>query len=661
MLKSGKFKKTANGGSVMRNARKGVVLGGALLALTTMGSPAARAETCQFPAFGVGGLNTIGAFGSSVAANISAAIQSASTAFLLQSSAFVSGPGGAQPDQQGSGVWTRAVGGSVEIQNNSTNVLTAASIPPGITAAGTFNCQTRIHQDFAGFQVGHDIARLNLGGWNVHWGTTAGYLEANGRTVGNNAFGGAFNSNVQTPFAGTYVAVNRGGFFADALVRAESYQATLNSPTINLNNQQLNARGYSIAASAGYHHVLPNSRWFVEPSAGIVYSRTKVDALNTFDPGPGIQGTFQLNTIESAIGRLGVRVGTTVESGNMVWQPFAAASVWHEFADPSSGAFQSCVNCAFVNPPGSPFPINVSYRGTAIGTYGQYSLGASGQVLNTGWVGFVRVDYRNGENIESISGTGGIRYHFTPDLARTALVGKSPVKAAPMVVAPNWTGFYLGGHAGAAFAQTDMDFVGGFEANPRGAGALGGGQFGYNRQISNVVWGIEADASWTNLNGSRECRTLGAAPAGGAGINAPLRNTTCHVDSDVFATLTARLGITSGRALWYVKGGAAYASNLYSVSCNINNTLVPVGQQCVNPAGALINLNAPISGNGDSFGWTLGYGIEFALTNKWSAKAETSYMDFGTRNVTLTDGTVTSTHHAVLATKIGVNYKLTNN
>ena len=32
--------------------------------------------------------------------------------------------------------------------------------------------------DFAGFQVGADIAKLNVNGWNLTYGATAGYLAA---------------------------------------------------------------------------------------------------------------------------------------------------------------------------------------------------------------------------------------------------------------------------------------------------------------------------------------------------------------------------------------------------------------------------------------------------------------------------------------------------
>ena len=52
---------------------------------------------------------------------------------------------------------------------------------------------------------------------------------------------------------------------------------------------------------------------------------------------------------------------------------------------------------------------------TRVGTYGQFALGVAGQLVGTGWLGYVRGDYRTGDNIEGYSVNGGIRYQFAPD------------------------------------------------------------------------------------------------------------------------------------------------------------------------------------------------------------------------------------------------------
>jgi len=99
--------------------------------------------------------------------------------------------------------------------------------------------------------------------------------------------------------------------------------------------QGFDARGISLNANVGYNYNLGN-RWFVEPSAGIIWSRTQVDQMNV--PGTIVTGlggvppwVLTVKDIESTLGRLSVRVGTSSLYGDVMLQPFASASVFHEF------------------------------------------------------------------------------------------------------------------------------------------------------------------------------------------------------------------------------------------------------------------------------------------------------------------------------------------
>jgi hypothetical protein len=49
---------------------------------------------------------------------------------------------------------------------------------------------------------------------------------------------------------------------------------------------------------------------------------------------------------------------------------------------------------------------------TRIGTFGQLGLGVSGQVVQTGLLGFVRGDWRFGQNLSGYAVVGGLRYQF---------------------------------------------------------------------------------------------------------------------------------------------------------------------------------------------------------------------------------------------------------
>jgi hypothetical protein len=456
--------------------------------------------------------------GAGAAAALIGGINTANTAMLTQSTAFVSAPPNPKPNSEGGGAWVRGVGGNLDFKSNSNIAFNVTA--GGAPSTGVSGCATTLHQDFGGVQFGQDTAILNYNGWNLHLGQTAGWIETHGDSSGGAA--PTVTSSTRAPFAGTYAAATNGGFFADALFRMNWYETALNSLPVNINNQKLDAHGVSFASSAGYHYDVPAGNWFWEPSIGIVWSSTKVDSLNVTALGTGappsvINGTVSFNNIDSFIGRAGLRFGTTAQYGSIVYQPFVALSVWHEF-DANTSATFSAIGAASAS--------TASITTGNVGTYGQYSLGVAGQLVNTGWLGFARVDYRNGDRIEGWSGTGGIRYQYTPgtspmDMAfamvggaadhlmsyASAKVTKAPVftKAPPMVERPiNWTGWYVGGFGGADYGNSHMGFPIGV-VEPQIAGGLLVGTVGYNLQAGSWVYGIEGDAGWTNASGSIAC------------------------------------------------------------------------------------------------------------------------------------------------------------
>jgi outer membrane autotransporter protein len=657
--------------------RKAAAAAGVALALSLLAASGAQAQNCVIGASApVNNLGQIGASPASISSVVASTLSTASTAFLLQSTAFIGSPANPQPDQQGGGIWVRSVGGGVSVKSSSSTVVTATGAVAGLPQNTPVNCNQTIHANFAGVQLGTDLARLNVNGWNIHAGVTAGYLESWGRveqgafssfdtTLGRNVGGGEFSSTTQVPFVGGYAAATYGGFFIDGLVRAEYYQTSLNAPGVNLFNQSIDAHGISFSGSMGYNWQVPNSTWFIEPSAGVIISRLTVDPFNFVTAGnPGavggttFSGTLRLQDIKSDIGRLGLRVGTTINSGNMIWQPFAAVSVWHEFGSDPSASYVTCADkaggpgCAFVG--ATPISIAAASTTTTFGTFGQYSLGVAAQVAGTGWLGFARVDYRNGSNLEGLSGTGGIRYQFTPDpVVRGKMVVKAPVKAP--ILAVNWTGLYVGGFGGGILGTADWGFVSG-SASPHVGGYILGGVIGYNVQTGQWVLGVEADLGKTNLTGGTACAGL-ASGSNSGGNAAPMFQQTCNAWATWIATATARVGYAWERALFYVKGGGAWTNEQFSATCNlatINAIQVPIGQACTNPAGAVSN---GLTAGNNRGGWTVGVGSEFALTRNWSARAEYNYIGFGDRNVTASDGSLLNVGIHVSEVKVGLNYR----
>ena len=156
--------------------RKIQIVVGATLAVA-LSATSALAQNCTTAqtGFTITNVGSVAVPPGAASAAIAGAIGSVNSVFLTQQgSAFVSAPPNPAPDQPGGGVWARAVGGEANISSTSVTNGTANGV--GITNASTTVCANAQHDNFAGVQVGADIARLNWNGWNVHLGTTAGYL-----------------------------------------------------------------------------------------------------------------------------------------------------------------------------------------------------------------------------------------------------------------------------------------------------------------------------------------------------------------------------------------------------------------------------------------------------------------------------------------------------
>jgi outer membrane immunogenic protein len=199
-------------------------------------------------------------------------------------------------------------------------------------------------------------------------------------------------------------------------------------------------------------------------------------------------------------------------------------------------------------------------------------------------------------------------------------------KAAPVYAAPlyNWTGFYIGGHVGGAFAGSNN--FNGLVLSDYSARFLGGLQAGADYQFApNWVLGAEGQYSWLGGN------YINATFPGGAIYNNNQRG---------LGSITGRVGYTWGPGLVYVKGGYAYSDN--------RDTLTFLGA------------NVPFAlDKNHSNGYTVGAGVEYMFAPNWSAKAEYMYYDFGnTRFVTPAPlAPFGSWHNDEHTLKVGVNYR----
>jgi outer membrane immunogenic protein len=198
---------------------------------------------------------------------------------------------------------------------------------------------------------------------------------------------------------------------------------------------------------------------------------------------------------------------------------------------------------------------------------------------------------------------------------------KAPAYTAPAVVY-NWTGFYIGGHVGGAFAG-DNSLV------SSDARFLGGVQAGFDYQFApNWVLGAEAQYSWLGSNNNN-----GVLFPGGTLVTAN--------NNDQIGSVTGRLGYTWGPALLYAKGGYAWRDGN-----NVGVTIAGIPQ--------------PFTTDGNrKDGYTVGGGLEYMFAPNWSAKAEYQYYNFGNTTFTTGPADIAGTRfrndeHTV---KAGINYR----
>jgi outer membrane autotransporter protein len=617
---------------------------GLALMVGLMASSGASAEcTSTLPTFstkfGPRQISEIIPFGQGGSVNaLTSVINTVNTAFLTNTTAFVSAPGDVGVDQQGGGVWSRSVYGNAN--TTSTGVLTVPTFF-GNPVTGSQHCNTQVSQDYKGFQVGADIARLNDSafGANWHFGVTGGYVQANA-TDDSTSPSGTFTAGFNVPFVGLYAAMSRGKLFADGQVRFDYFQSELNDPRENgIYAQRMDAKGVSFTGNLGYRFDLAE-KWFLEPSVGGVLSRVAVKPIDVtgtlIDPSSpnfAVPGTVQIHDIDSALGRASVRLGTSITSSDrsFIATPFVTAAVYHEFAGDVTTSIATRFDLLGFTDPNS----TATLRTSRVGAYGQFGVGSAFQLIDTGWLGYARLDYRTGDSIDGLSINTGVRYQFTPAAGLESLKdAPGGLKDGPSQVI-NWTGFYVGGSAGALTGSEYWRYPSGDTTDPDFAGYLLGGQVGYNRQMGRIVAGIEADYGVSDARGAKGCPSQYFY--------------SCEANVDSIGSVTGRLGYAWGRALFYAKGGWAIGDVRAHGHLNTGSTDTLIG-----------TFAAPVTTYHWETGWTVGGGMEFALTERWSAKAEYLHYDLGAETF---HATVSPASRPEIATegdlvRVGVNYRV---
>jgi outer membrane immunogenic protein len=272
----------------------------------------------------------------------------------------------------------------------------------------------------------------------------------------------------------------------------------------------------------------------------------------------------------------------------------------------------------------------------------------------------------------------------------SAYAADLPVKApvAPIAVPFSWSGFYVGGNAGGSWRSYDLDpqttqsvdpIIGGTTTLAPGSfivfqqvtnvnvpgrgivvvpgtsrdmgslsgnaqGFVGGGQIGYNMQWGRFVVGVEGDAQATS--GKTSASFAFILPATALTAASPV-TVTRTFETDWMASLRLRAGYTPlDRVLLYATGGLALAGGTVTSTDTYSIGAGPAAPGCPNGLGSpgctttadlgvLVggypSVTGTASGTQTLVGWTLGGGVDWAVTDNIVIGVLYRHSDFGAK------------------------------
>ena len=198
--------------------------------------------------------------------------------------------------------------------------------------------------------------------------------------------------------------------------------------------------------------------------------------------------------------------------------------------------------------------------------------------------------------------------------------------AADVEMAPaayDWSGPYLGVTAGYGWGDVTQYDGGGDSGNVDGLdGFIAGGTLGYNHQMGSFLIGLETDISYSDISSE-----FSDQPGWDCIVDDG-----CQTDVDWFGTARLRLGLPMDSFLPYITGGLAIGGVESRIEGNTDFTL-----------------------DETELGWTVGGGVEAAVTESLTVKAEVLYVDFGRTDRVGPEDFAVSTDF--IAARLGLNWQ----
>lgn len=230
--------------------------------------------------------------------------------------------------------------------------------------------------------------------------------------------------------------------------------------------------------------------------------------------------------------------------------------------------------------------------------------------------------------------------------AADVIVPPSPTPVAPVIVAPtfSWTGFYIGGQIGGFSGKTKMDILANGQKIPvdkdylpKLSGFMGGLYAGSNIDLGNgLILGVDTDIMWSNKDDTKTGKTYVIAQGHINYINKMLKDASINIGENALkagskrthsftfkekwaGATRVRIGFAAERIMPYVAGGIAYTQLQDTASISITEK----DSDKVIASGTLSDETKTL------VGYTLGAGVDLAMTNNIVVRAEYRYSDFG--------------------------------
>ena len=203
-----------------------------------------------------------------------------------------------------------------------------------------------------------------------------------------------------------------------------------------------------------------------------------------------------------------------------------------------------------------------------------------------------------------------------------------PIKAPHIQSVFDWTGFYIGAHAGFGRGSSSAVLTDPAITASSGSfgGVIGGVQAGYNVQLSSgIVLGAEADITFPNYLASNSIAALLATP-----------RSDVVEQLDYAGSLRGRIGYASGHWLAYATGGLAWAGERF-----VNTPAIGSEEK---------ELNVRL-------GWAAGAGVEYAFAPHWSLRLEYLYSRFEQADIRFPSATQISSSLDLQSIRVGLNRK----